>query len=154
MSALHLIVGLPCSGKTTLARQLERQHQAILLSPDEWQIRLFGRDLDHPQHDWRHDSVEDLLWNVAAKVLGHDIDVILDFGFWKRIEREDYRCRAAAVGAGCVIHYLDVPQDVLLRRLDIRNELLPDGTFYIPPEQLTEWFEHLEPPSAEELSWR
>ena len=154
MTALHLIVGLPCSGKTTLASQLERQHQAILLSPDEWQIRLFGRDLDHPLHDWRHDSVEDLLWNVAAKVLGHDIDVILDFGFWKRIEREDYRSRAAAVGAGTVVHYLDVPQEVLLRRLDIRNELLPDGTFYIPPEKLTEWFAHLEPPSAEELSWR
>jgi len=153
VTTLHLIVGLPCSGKTTLAEKLEARHQAILLSPDEWQIRLFGRDLDHPRHDWRHDSIEDLLWNVAAKVLGHRIDVVLDFGFWKRIEREDYRCRAKAVGAATKIHYLDVPQNVLLRRLDIRNELLPDGTFYIPPELLKEWIPQLEPPDQEELSW-
>ena len=153
MATLHLIVGLPCSGKTTLAEQLERRHQAILLSPDEWQIRLFGRDLDHPKHDWRHDSIEDLLWNVAAKVLGHEIDVVLDFGFWKRIEREDYRSRAAAVGAKTVIHYLDVPEEVLFRRLDIRNELLPDGTYHIPREMLKEWIHHLEPPDDEELGW-
>lgn len=153
MTTLHLIVGLPCSGKTTLAELLETQHQAILLSPDEWQIRLFSQDLDHPRHNWRHDSIEDMLWNVAAKVLGHGIDVILDFGFWKRIEREDYRCRAKAVGAGTKIHYLDVPPSVLLRRLDIRNDLLPDGSFYIPPDMLKEWTPLLEPPNEEELSW-
>lgn len=61
MTTLHLIVGLPWSGKTTLAKLLETQHQAILLSPDEWQIRLFSQDFDHPNHNWRHDSIEDML---------------------------------------------------------------------------------------------
>src|SRR5690242_19062107 len=41
VATLHLIVGLPCSGKTTLARQLERQYSALRLTPDEWHIRLF-----------------------------------------------------------------------------------------------------------------
>jgi predicted kinase len=153
-ATLHLMVGLPCAGKTTLAKQLERQVQALRLSPDEWQTRLFGQDLDHPRHDWRHDSIEDLLWNVAAKVLGHNVDVILDFGFWKQIEREDYRARAATLGAGTVIHYLHVPEKVLLRRLDIRNDLMPDGTAYIPPDLLRDWIKLMEPPNEEELSWR
>jgi len=34
-SILHLICGLPGSGKTTLAKKLEREHTAIRLCPDE-----------------------------------------------------------------------------------------------------------------------
>ncbi|MGE3273288.1 MAG: AAA family ATPase, partial [Chloroflexota bacterium] len=44
MAKLHLMVGLPGSGKTTLARQLEAQYSALRLTPDEWHIRLFGQD--------------------------------------------------------------------------------------------------------------
>ena len=38
MATLHLMVGLPCSGKTTLAKQLEQERSALRLTPDEWQI--------------------------------------------------------------------------------------------------------------------
>ena len=39
---LHLIVGLSGSGKTTLARRLERELDALRLSPDEWIAALYG----------------------------------------------------------------------------------------------------------------
>lgn len=151
LATLHLMVGLPCAGKTTLAKQLEKELNALRLTPDVWHTRLFGQDLEHPDHDLRHDTIEDLLWGVAAPVLGHGVDVILDFGFWKRIEREDYRARAAAIGAPTVIHFLDVPEDVLFRRLDIRNELAADEVAYIPPALLREWLSHMEAPDQEEL---
>ncbi|HST88133.1 MAG TPA: AAA family ATPase, partial [Ktedonobacterales bacterium] len=32
------MVGLPCSGKTTLAKELEREHCALRLTVDEWHI--------------------------------------------------------------------------------------------------------------------
>jgi predicted kinase len=35
MVTLHLMVGLPCSGKTTLARTLEHERSALRLTPDE-----------------------------------------------------------------------------------------------------------------------
>ena len=152
MTTLHLMVGLPCSGKTTLAKRLEKELNALRLTPDEWHQRLFGQDLEHPDHNLRHDIIEDMLWRVAAPVLSHGVDVILDFGFWKRIEREDYRVRAASIGAVTVIHFLKVPADVLFRRLDIRNELASRDTAYIPAELLKEWISHLEPPDATELS--
>jgi Predicted kinase len=38
MPTLHLMVGLPCSGKTTLARQLEHKYSALRLTTDEWHI--------------------------------------------------------------------------------------------------------------------
>ena len=151
MALLHLMVGLPCSGKTTYARKLEKETNSLRLTPDEWHLRLFGNDLSDPDHDLRHDTIEDLLWNVAASVLGHGVDVILDFGFWKRIEREDYRDRAGSVGAEVKIHFQDVPEEVLMRRLEIRNDIGGADVVRIPPEMMMEWIHQLEPPTEEEL---
>ena len=58
---MHLMVGLPGSGKTTRAKELERALPAVRLTPDEWHLSLFGDDLGHPEHDTRHDAIEALL---------------------------------------------------------------------------------------------
>ena len=39
---VFLIVGLPGAGKTTRAKELESTASALRLTPDEWQIALFG----------------------------------------------------------------------------------------------------------------
>ena len=56
---LHLTVGLPGVGKTTLARELERAGGALRLTPDEWMVPLFGlRWADSPASatSWKADS--------------------------------------------------------------------------------------------------
>ncbi|MFJ5761080.1 AAA family ATPase [Neobacillus sp. NPDC093182] len=151
IATLHIMVGLPCSGKTTLARKLEEKYSALRLTPDEWHIRLFGQDMDETEHDARHDLVESLLWDVAARVLVLGTDVILDFGFWGRGERDDFRSRAAELGADFKIHFLDVPEEMLLERLTARNAQLPPYTFALPATILKEWIQSFEPPSQEEL---
>ena len=115
MTTLHLMVGLPCSGKTTLAKQLENELSALRLTPDEWHRRLYGQDATHPQHDDRHAQIEALQWEVAAKALARGVDVILDFGFWSKNERREFRDRAARLRVQTLIHFLDVPFDELLR---------------------------------------
>ncbi|SDO74907.1 Predicted kinase [Paenibacillus sp. yr247] len=145
------MVGLPCSGKTTLARQLEQKYSALRLTPDEWHTRLFGQVVDEKDHGDIHDKVESLLWNVAARVLVLGVDVILDFGFWVRIQRDDMRAQAAKLGADFKIHFSDASEEVLLARLMARNDELPQGAFYIPETMLKEWILIYEPPSQEEL---
>lgn len=145
------MVGLPCSGKTTLARKLEKKYSALRLTPDEWHIRLFGHDMDDKDHDARHDLVESLLWDVAARVLVLGVDVILDFGFWGLSERDDFCSRAAELGAGCKIHFLDIPEEVLLERLAARNAQLPQGTFRLTEANLKEYLQLFESPTQEEL---
>ena len=121
MATLHLMVGLPCSGKTTLARALEREHSALRLTPDEWHVRLFGQDAADPQHDARHSLIEALQWEVAERALALDTSVVLDFGFWAREEREDFRSRAKRLGARSEVNFLEVPSDELLRRLAVEK---------------------------------
>ena len=153
MATLHLMVGLPCSGKTTLARKLEQKHAALRLTPDEWQLRLFGQDATDPQHDARHSLIEALQWEVAERALALGIDVILDFGFWAREEREEFRARAKRLGASSEVHFLDVPSDELLRRLARRNAQ-PGLAFRISEATMKPWIDFFQKPDAAELQRR
>ena len=118
------MVGLPFSGKTTLARKLERECSALRLTPDEWHVRLFGQDAEEPEHNARHSLIEALLWNIARRALELDTNVILDFGFWAREEREDYRLRAKQLGAGSEVHFLNVSKDeVTFSYIDNKDKL-------------------------------
>jgi predicted kinase len=153
MATLYLIVGLPCSGKTTLARTLEQKHSALRLTPDEWQVRLFGQDAADPQHNARHSLIEALQWEVAERALALGTNVILDFGFWAREEREDFRSRAKQLGASSEVHFLDVPSDELLRRLAYRNAQ-PGLAFHIPEEMMRPWIELFQKPDPDELQRR
>ena len=109
MTTLHLMVGLPGVGKTTLALQLARELPALRLSADDLQLALFGDDMAHPDHNARHDAIEAALWPIAVQALQAGADVILDFGFWSRTERDDLRARAAALGHASRLHLPDDP---------------------------------------------
>lgn len=154
MATLHLMVGLPCSGKTTLARKLEREQSALRLTPDEWHIRLFGQDTEEPEHDARHSVIEAMLWTIARRALELGTNVILDFGFWAREEREDYRSRAKQLGASSEVHFLDVPADELLRRLAVRNSQPSPTSFSIPQAMMKPWIAFFQPPTPDELARR
>ena len=145
------MVGLPCSGKTTLAQKLESEKAALRLTPDEWQVRLFGQDAEEPEHDARHTLIEIMLWNIASRALVLGTNVILDFGFWAREEREDFRLRAKQLGASSEVHFLDVPEDELLSRLEERNLQPSQESFYIPVEMMKPWIEFFQRPTPDEL---
>lgn len=154
MATLHLMVGLPCSGKTTLAKQLEHELPALRLTPDPWQIGLFGQDAHEPEHDARHTFIEAMLWDIARRVLELGSDVILDYGFWAREEREDYRLRAQRLGASSEVHFLDVPEEELLRRLALRNGQPSQESFHISADSMRPWIAFFQKPDPEELERR
>ena len=154
MATLHLMVGLPCSGKTTLAQKLEHELPALRLNLDEWHIRLFGQDAEEPEHDARHRLIEAILWNIASRVLELGSNVILDYGFWAREEREDYRLRAKKLGERSEVHYLEVPEDELLRRLKKRNSRPSQESFLISEEAMKPWIAIFQKPTPDELERR
>ena len=147
MPTLHLICGLPCSGKTTLGKRLEQELPALRLCPDEWMYRIVSDGYDQK----RRDAVEAEQWNVAARALALGVNVILENGFWERSERDQYRARAKAIGMQTKLHYLEVPMEELKRRLAKRNAAMPPDTFHVSEADLVKWAARFDVPTEEEL---
>ncbi|MBI1777260.1 MAG: AAA family ATPase [Proteobacteria bacterium] len=147
MPTLFMFCGLPGSGKTTLAKRLEHGRSALRLDPDEWMCRIIGDGYDAAKRA----AVHAVQWGIAARVLGLGVDVVLEFGFFRRRERDDYRARAAALGAEIQLCFLDVPREELLRRLAARNANLPPATFHVSEDLLDECISWFEPPTSDEF---
>jgi predicted kinase len=112
-----LICGLPASGKSTLARQLAPQIRAIRLDKDGWVTQL-GADVWDDEFRVR---LERQLWALTQELLAHGQSVILEWGHWARVERDEKRLGARALGVGVELHYLDAPLEELIERADGRT---------------------------------
>ena len=75
MATLHLMIGLPCSGKITYVRRLAAEINALVLTLDVWHLKLFGDDVGQDAHDERHQKIEEIMWDIAKHVLAIGGDV-------------------------------------------------------------------------------
>lgn len=153
MATLIVLCGLPCSGKTTLALHIERERGALRLCPDEWiEALLPPGPPQRAEMDRLRGPVEILQWELALRVLALDVDVVMEFGAWRRTDRDRMRAEAAATGAAYELVYLDVPLDELLARAAKRNAETPSGVFRLTEDEFRSWWEWMEPPTDEELA--
>ena len=77
---LIIVCGLPGSGKTTHARQVQEKLQAIRFCPDEWMDALSLDIWDQP----RREKIERLQWQLAQQLLALGLTVIIEWGTWGR----------------------------------------------------------------------
>lgn len=145
MTTLHVVVGLPGAGKTTLAKRLEAELPALRLTPDEWMVPLFGES----EAGGKRDAVEGLLIGVAMRSLRLGVDVVLDFGVWTRDERTGLRHLAADVGSVTRLHYLSVEPEEQWRRLAARDD---PRSFRIARAEMDGYATLFETPTVEELA--
>ncbi len=132
---LVLLCGLSGSGKTTLARKLAGEMPAVRLCPDEWKATLGIDFYDEVTRVRLEGRLIELAWQLLA--LGQD--VILEFGFWGRSERDALRNKAREEGIRAELYFLDVPIEELVRRLAVRNAKAEHGTVPIEPQKLEEY---------------
>jgi predicted kinase len=141
---LILICGLPGSGKTTLAKRLESSLRAIRLSADDWMDALAA-------NLWNEEArarVEALQWVFAQRLLALGNVVIIEWGTWSRSERDSLRIQARILGTAVELHHTSAPTDTLLERIQRRG--LEDPP--IAREQLSQWVQAFEVPTAEEMA--
>ena len=147
MARVLIVCGLAGAGKTTVATRLARERNGIRLCPDEWMRAL---DIDLYSQPARA-NIERLQWTLAQDLVRTGVSAIIEWGTWRRAERDAIRewCRAHDIGVE--LHYLDVPIEELWSRLRVRNR--QPGEVVIPREFLVHWATNaFEPPTPDELA--
>ena len=133
MSTIHLICGKICSGKSHYAARLAQRENAVILSCDELSLALFPEGLG-TAHDAMMTRAHAYLHDRAMDILRAGTDVILEWGFWKRADRESAGRFYASEGVNVVWHYMDAQDSVLEKRIGLRNRrVLEDGdrSYYV-----------------------
>lgn len=119
---VHLLYGLVGSGKTTLARALCAEGNAVRFTLDEWMIRLYpGLPFDSAGYGRQAEVVKDLIWSVAEQILRSGTDVVLDWNSWSLARRAWAIHRAATVPAEVILHRLGASIDQANARLAERH---------------------------------
>ncbi len=139
-----LICGKICSGKSTYAEKLKREIQAVILSCDEITLTLFEEGLGE-HHDEMTERVKRYLFQKSLDLLEAGVSVILDWGFWKRAERDAARRFYEEQGIPYEMHYIEVSHEEWKLRIAKRNQIIEkgrDGAYFVD-EGLAEKAEHL-----------
>jgi predicted kinase len=144
---LFLTVGLPGTGKTTVARRIEVEENALRLTKDEWAKALYGLANPRPASD----VIEGRLIEIGLRALELGINVVIDFGLWGRDERSALRQAAADLGAAVEMRYLELPPTEQRRRLDRRQAQEPHTTWHMSDRELVEWAALISVPTPGEL---
>jgi predicted kinase len=144
---LFLTVGLPGTGKTTAARGIESEQQALRLTKDEWMKALFG----HENPPSAQDVIEGRLIEIGLRALELGNNVVIDYGLWGRDERSALRQAAADLGAVVEMHYFEIDAAKQRRRLARRQAEAPHTSWPMSDEELAEWAANIDAPTPGEL---
>ena len=150
MATAHILFGYIGSGKTTLAKALELRHGAVRFTPDDWMARLFGEDPPADIFQEKAAAILSLMQPLWTRCLSQGVDVVLDFGFWRRSERDEARNRAVSLGAAVKLYKCACSDDEALARIAARNRG-EHGLFIAPEtfEALKARFEPLQPDESQ-----
>ncbi len=153
MSKVILICGKICCGKSTYAEGLRKKNNAAVLSVDEIMLAIFGQHVGE-KHDEYCENLQKYLFDKSLELIETDTNVILDWGFWQKDERDYAKNFYKSHNIDCEFHYINVSDKIWQERLNKRNGEVEKGEIsaYYMDENLAKKFDSLfEVPAENEI---
>lgn len=149
-AVLHLLCGLPASGKSTLAHRLAEVPGTVILHEDEWLAALYGDQMvtvaDYARCAAR---LRRAIGPHVVSLLQADVSVVLDFPANTPAFRAWMRELIDLSGARHRMHVLEASDDLCWQRMQSRNAR-GDHPFQVTRAQFDEIARHVSLPSADE----
>jgi len=147
----YIICGFIGAGKTTFARKLEKETEAVRITKDEWMIKIFGNKITSDKNFEEYDkNVIELSRNIAFKILESGADVIIDEGFWAKSERDGLKKKVSELGAKPILYYVECSVEEMKKRVVTRSEIPPEDSFEISGEMFDSYVKYWESPTEDE----
>ena len=126
---LYLMCGKMAAGKSTYARELAREQNALLLVQDEFVAALFpGAITDIPSFVKYSGRLRHALSDHICDLLSHGMSVVLDFPGNTRNQRQWFRDLFERANVEHELHYIVASDDLCKRQLRQRSAALPAGS--------------------------
>ena len=146
MGRVIFMCGPAGSGKSTIARRYEEQGMTRLSFDQEaWSRGITAMPLPREVHQ----DIERVLRARLLDLVRAGTDVVLDFSFWSRTMRDEYRELLKPLGVVPETVYLATDRATVLQRVSARAARGGDD-FMLSPELAARYFDHFEVPTAAE----
>ncbi|MCQ6563886.1 ATP-binding protein [Paenibacillus mendelii] len=155
MSAAPFIVmmcGVAGSGKTTFAQKLEKEgFLRLSIDEDIWTTHgRFGVDYPEQNYESYQKESEIKLRKELVNLIRAKHHAVIDFSFWRRQRRNEYKQLIERHGGVWELIHLKVQPEELRQRLLIRSERFDaNAAFPITEDILTQYLSGFETPSGE-----
>ena len=146
MARVLFMCGPSGAGKTTYARRLEAEG-VVRLSFDVEMWRRGFTQVPLPPH--LREEVEADLRTRLLELVAQGRDVVLDFSFWSRRMRDDYRRLLEPAGVVPETIYLATDRETVLARMRDRRGSHCDD-YVLGEDVVAQYFDHFEPPTPDE----
>ncbi len=128
MNKLYLLCGKPGCGKTTLAKRLNKEYGAIHLSADDFMLKLFGEIADRKLFEEKSNATKNLIYELCKQLLVNN-DVVLDFGFWTKDERNYVKLLFG--NSNVILVYMKLDNKKIFNQIQHRNENLKENEYFM-----------------------
>ena len=139
------------AGKSTRARRMAHERNAVLLSEDEWLAALYPGQItsldDYIEYARRLRSP---IQALVQSLLATGTNVVMDFPANTVAQRDWFRKIYTAVPAPHELVFLDVPDKVCLQQIGQRRSEQPERAATDTAEMFEQVTAHFAPPQPEE----
>lgn len=138
---IHMLIGIPGSGKSTFAKKLQKELKCEIISTDA--VRMSAPGI-------KEDEVWPMVYRQAAIALNSNKDAIFDATNITPKVRKRFIDSVTALGAQVVVGAYYVKEDVKLCHARVKRRNKIDGELYLPPEVVYSYNKNLVTPTLAE----
>lgn len=157
MSKIIAICGKICCGKSYYAKQIKEKENAVVLSTDEATYDLIDNEQGE-LYDVFAERVNKYLMKKAVEIVKAGCNVILDWGFWTKAERQETTKYFNQFGIDVEWHYVDIEQSRWKQLIKERNNKIKNGNcgsnFYVDEGLMEKLLSKFEEPTRDEINVR
>lgn len=139
------------AGKSTLARQIAKEYNAILLIEDELLAQLYPDEIvDIPSYIKYSPRLRAAIASHISDLLSRGISVVLDFSANTINQRKWFRGLFEKANAAHRLYFINATDDLCKHQLKERSQNQPEDSAFASDTVFEEITKYFQPPSEDE----